>query len=250
MVRVLSYNIHKGFSLNNTKFLLQQIREAIRLVKADVVFLQEVVGENHNHRLHIKAWPSQSQFEYLADEVWPHFAYGKNAVYTSGDHGNAILSKYPIVQWDNLNISTNSFEQRGLLHAVIEIPQLALNLDCICIHFDLLARGRKIQTEQLIDRVQATVPKKSPLLIAGDFNDWQVQCTQQIQSKLKCHELFLTLAGKHARTFPSFFPLLPLDRIYYRGLKPLDGQVLTGAPWNKLSDHAALFGEFTTITKH
>ncbi len=38
-----------------------------------------------------------SQFAFLADEIWPHFAYGKNAIYSAGHHGNAILSKHPIL---------------------------------------------------------------------------------------------------------------------------------------------------------
>ncbi len=87
-LRVCSYNIHKGFSTTRIRYLLEEIRHAIQLVNADLVFLQEVVGK-HRSRSNFQA----SQFEFLADSVWPHFAYGKNSIFQDGHHGNAILSK-------------------------------------------------------------------------------------------------------------------------------------------------------------
>ena len=116
-LRVLTYNMHKGFCFYSRQYVLKELREAIRSVDADVVFLQEVMGvhpakENEEHEL-------SSQFEFLADQIWPHFAYGKNAVYSSGHHGNAILSKHPFLAYENINISTNPLERRGLLHAQI-----------------------------------------------------------------------------------------------------------------------------------
>ncbi len=81
VIRVLSYNVHKGFCSANRQFLLNQIREGIRSVDAELVFLQEVVGENSQHAKRHLDWVDESQFEYLADTVWPHFSYGKKAAY-------------------------------------------------------------------------------------------------------------------------------------------------------------------------
>jgi signal transduction histidine kinase len=75
------------------------------LVAADVVFLQEIHGEHKGHQANLQDWPNEAQFEYLADSIWHHHAYGKNAVYPEGHHGNAILSKYPIKRWDNLDLT-------------------------------------------------------------------------------------------------------------------------------------------------
>src|SRR4051794_16201417 len=96
-IRVLSYNIHKGFSTGNRKFVLKRIKVAIRKVHPDLVFLQEVLGHHEIHKKNVQDWPNQSQFEFLSEELWPHYAYGRNAVYTYGNHGNAILSKYPFL---------------------------------------------------------------------------------------------------------------------------------------------------------
>lgn len=247
MIRVLSYNIHKGFSTHNRKFVLSGIREAIRTANADLVFLQEVLGQHEGHAKTTLNWPTTSQFEYLADEIWHHSAYGKNAIYEEGHHGNALLSKYPITEWSNYRVSTSRFEHRGLLHATIAMPGLGSPLHCICVHLGLTRRGRRGQLEMMCDRVHAHIPSEVPLIIAGDFNDWSLTASKVMASKIGAHEVFKKLRGKHAVTFPAQFPMLRLDRIYCRGLEMVSAKVLRGSPWKKLSDHAALYAEFRIV---
>jgi endonuclease/exonuclease/phosphatase family metal-dependent hydrolase len=244
-LKVLSYNIHKGFNANNRRFILRRIRDAIREVHADLVFLQEVLGHHSAHSLKFGDWPKESQFEFLADELWPHFAYGKNAVYTSGHHGNAILSKYPITFWENIDISTNRLEQRGLLHAILDVPGRHKPLHALCVHMGLLEAERREQVRRLCDRIESHVPHDDPVVIGGDFNDWTGRAARPLQHKLDVQEAFMTLHGSYARTYPSWLPALRLDRIYYRGMNAGNAKCLTGLPWNSLSDHAALFVELT-----
>ena len=115
-LKVLTVNIHKGFTFFNRKFILPELREAVRSVGADVVFLQEVTGSNARHPDKFDNYPETPHYEFLADSIWPQFAYGRNAVYTHGDHGNAILSKFPIVRFENHDVSISGPERRGLLH--------------------------------------------------------------------------------------------------------------------------------------
>src|SRR5690242_2875047 len=91
---VLTVNTHKGFTALNRRFILPELREAVRSVSADVVFLQEVHGAHEQHPMRYSNWPAMPQYEFLADTLWPQFAYGRNAVYPAGDHGNALLSKF------------------------------------------------------------------------------------------------------------------------------------------------------------
>lgn len=254
-MRILSYNIHKGFTTRNRKFVLSRIRDAIREVHADLVFLQEVLGEHQGWKHRVLDWPEESQFEFLAEEIWPHYAYGKNAVYTSGHHGNAILSKFPISFWENIDISTNRMESRGLLHAVLEVPGPILGhatarrsypVHAICVHLGLLEADRARQTQRLCQRIESHVPHGEPLIIGGDFNDWRRRVSSPLKSKLEVREAFLELQGNHARTFPSWLPALRLDRIYYRGMNARSARTLTGHPWNELSDHIALLVELAS----
>ena len=80
--------------------MLHRLRDAIRSVDADIIFLQEVVGQNSARAKRHPTWPDQAQHEFLADSVWRYFAYGKNAFYPDGHHGNAIISKFPILHSD------------------------------------------------------------------------------------------------------------------------------------------------------
>ena len=215
-----------------------------QLVDADIVFLQEVLGHHKRHAQRIDGWPSAAQFDYIAEGLWPHVCYGKNAVYTGGHHGNAILSKYCFTDWDNINISTNRYEKRGLLHGVIEVGKLKFPLHVICIHFDLRESGRLLQINYLCDRISSTVPDDAPLIVAGDFNDWRGCAGRLLEKRLNLVEAYKLIHGSHARSFPSRMPTLRLDRIYCRGLAPVHAKCLAARPWNELSDHAALFAEF------
>lgn len=239
-IKVLSYNIHKGFTIRNKDFVLEKMKEAIKKVEPDIVFLQEVLGDHSNHK--IDDWHNSVQFEYLADEIFSHHAYGKNAVYEKGHHGNAILSKYPIISSENINISTNNFEKRGILHAVIDYQ--GVNLHALCLHLNLLESGRRIQVKKICERIDSSIPHTEPIIIAGDFNDWKNKITLTFKEKLNMKEAYLSIHGKHAKTFPSFMPTLRLDRIYYRIINIKEAIHLKGEPWNTLSDHIALFATF------
>ena len=104
-LHVGTYNIHKGFSFFRRRMVIHEVREHLRLLNTDLVFLQEVQGVHHSHARRIHNWPAQPQHEFLADSVWTDFAYGRNAIYDDGHHGNAILSRFPILRWDNQDIS-------------------------------------------------------------------------------------------------------------------------------------------------
>ncbi|MBI3555038.1 MAG: endonuclease/exonuclease/phosphatase family protein [Deltaproteobacteria bacterium] len=249
-LKVLSYNIHKGFTASNLSFALHRIKSSIDLVHADLVFLQEVLGHHEHHGRRHKDWPTAPQFEFLAGEIWPHFAYGKNAAYAAGHHGNAILSKYPITSWENIDISTNRLERRGMLHATVQLPRMREELHAVCVHLDLLASGRATQIAGIIRRVEKAVPHDAPLVLAGDFNDWGEKASRLLQKNLGLNEAFLALKGEHARTFPSWLPVLRLDRIYYRGAEAVTAEILSNRPWNELSDHAAVSAELVRTAKN
>lgn len=239
----MTYNIRKGLGASGRKSVLGSLREAIRKVEADIVFLQEVMGKSTRAGDPV-AKVKGDQLEYLADSVWTHYAYGQNAIYSEGHHGNAILSKFPFLKWENVDVSTNRLERRGLLHGVLHIPRQQMDLHLICIHLNLFERGRRIQVKRIADRVREFVPRTGPLLIAGDFNDWRGQACVALRDALKVEEVSLSSMGRHAKTFPAWFPLLPLDRIYFRDLKLVNLDVQAQNHWRKLSDHQALLAEF------
>lgn len=243
-IKVLTYNIHKGFSAANSRFVLHKIKEAIEIVHPHILFLQEIQGEHSRHEKKIGSWPKKSQFDFLAEECWPHVVYGKNAIYEAGHHGNAILSQFPIVIWENIDVSIHKSASRSILHGVLRLPWTSVPIHVICIHLGLFGRERKKQLMTLCDRIESHVPHDEPLIVAGDFNDWKSQAEAFLEVRLDLKEVFKCLTGKHARSFPIWRPSLRVDRIYYRRLKVVGCQRFIQLPWRQLSDHAPLYAEF------
>lgn len=244
-LKTISYNIHKGFDIKGSKFVLHEIKRSLLETGAELVLLQEVVGENSLHAEKIQKWPTETQFEFLADTVWPHYSYGKNAVFSTSHHGNALLSKYPIVFSENIDISTNRFESRGLLHCVIEIPPLNnKHVHVFNTHLDLLHRGRKTQFEKILQRIQSSVAEGDSFIVGGDFNDWGNDLNPLFIEHLGAYESHQKVHGKLARSFPSIYPFLTLDRLYFKHLTVSKCQVLDQEHWKNLSDHLPLLAEF------
>lgn len=226
--RAVTLNLHKGMNALGTRRVLHELREAIRSSQADLLFLQEVVG-------------SEKQYEFMADQVWTHAAYGKNASLIDRHHGNAILSKYPIIYSFNLDLSLNRYEKRGLLHCKIAIDK-EHSVDAFCVHLNLMSKDRKKQIDLISEYLQKHLPKDHSAILAGDFNDWTLSAEKLLLKKTGLQSI---QERHHSRnTFPAWFPFLPLDRIYAQNLKVKKAEVLCDDPWIKLSDHLPLMGDF------
>jgi endonuclease/exonuclease/phosphatase family metal-dependent hydrolase len=258
-LRIATYNIHKGVSTLRGLPCVHALKQAIHTLDVDLIFLQEVQGRHdfnatqygdpqrgHAH------WPEQAQHDFLAGDTH-RAAYGMNAAYLHGHHGNALLSRLPIISSGNHDVSTHAFEQRGILHCMIDYQ--GQRLHCYVVHFGLFAKGRARQAQALIDVVRNSAAADEPVIIAGDFNDWRNHLSPLLRSELALIEVFderrsgpragIEQRGrktlpKQARTFPAFMPWLRLDRIYVRGFHVETAQVLSGSQWGKLSDHAPI----------
>lgn len=238
-LRICSYNIHKGFSHLNRRMVIHEMRERLHRLDPDIYLLQEVQGLHLKHAARHHDWPEQPQHEFLAADLL-HSAYGRNAVYDHGHHGNAVLSRHPIVQSRNSDVSLNRLERRGILHCEVALPEEGARVHCLCVHLSLTEHQRRRQLELLAEYVEQHVPVDVPLLIAGDFNDWRGRANDWLAARLGLIEAFTELTGTPARSFPSRLPVLRLDRVYLRGLVPDSCAVHWGRPWSGVSDHALL----------
>jgi len=248
-LRIASYNIHKGLSFFNRRLVLHDLRERLLSLNADILFLQEVQGYHARRAGRFEQWPRESQHSFLAGDIWREVAYGMNSVSDHGHHGNAILSRYPINKWENVDISTHPFESRGLLHSEIDVPGLPQPLHAICLHLALHESGRRKQIRQLSERIRRMVPDAAPLIIAGDFNDWRQRTGDYLATELGLDEVFEVAHGQPARSFPAALPIFTLDRIYVRGFTVASAHVLSGLHWRKLSDHAALTAQLRPLVE-
>jgi len=223
-INVLTYNVHKGVGWGIRRNTTDQIKLRIHEHQPDIVFLQETRGE---------------QIPAFISDFCPHSAYGKNRVVRQGDYGNVILSKFPIIYSTNLDLSTHRYERRGLLHAIVQFADTK-TLHLLCVHLGLFMNGRRQQLEWIVEYIQNRIGQKEAIILSGDFNDWTRYATKPLIKNLQMEEAFLNHRGQYAMSFPAWAPVLPLDRIYYRGFSVYQAERLAGRDWRFLSDHIAL----------
>lgn len=238
-LHITTYNIHKGFSQFNRQMMVHELRKRLRELNPDIVFLQEVQGLHLGHAGNHDNWPRIPQHEFLAEETWQDAAYGCNMIYDHGHHGNAILSRFPILHSHNQDVTHLHFEKRGMLHCQIEIPKGPV-AHCVCVHLSLFGYSRRKQISALAAYLDELTDPTAPLIVAGDFNDWRNHVGDQLSRSLGLREVFSNHRGTPVRSFPASLPMFRLDRIYIRGFDVSHTEVHHGPPWSGISDHAAL----------
>jgi len=233
-LRIATYNIHKGVQgLGPARRLeIHNLGHAVEQFDADLVCLQEVRKLHRREALHFRHWPALPQAEFLAPEGY-QAVYRSNAITTHGEHGNALLSRWPVLRQQHEDMSDHRFEQRGLLHAEIDVRGRRLHV--VVVHLGLIRTSRVRQLAQLARYIAREVPADAPLVVAGDFNEW----SRRVTHSLGVVGLVSATAGRNP-TFPSRLPLVQLDHIFVRGMRALAPQVPRGPIWGRMSDHLPL----------
>ncbi len=246
LLRVATYNIHKGVrGLGPRKRLeIHNLGLAIEALDADIVCLQEV---RLFHRREARrfdrtwyGWPEGGQADFLAPEGY-EVAYRTNAVTRDGEHGNALLSRWPLGDVGHHDVSDHRFEQRGLLHVPVHWAGHLVHV--VVAHLGLVHSSRVRQVQRLADMINAEVPPGDLLLVAGDFNDW----AEKLDAPMREIGLARAFADEGQRaqrlTFPAIVPVFALDRLYLRGLRCRSTTVPRGISWARMSDHLPLLAE-------
>ncbi|NRT57025.1 endonuclease/exonuclease/phosphatase family protein [Sphaerotilus uruguayifluvii] len=245
-LRVATYNIHKGVrGLGPRKRLeIHNLGLGIEAFDADLVFLQEVRLFHHGDARRFDhtwfGWPEQGQAEFLAPEGY-EAAYRTNAVTRDGEHGNALLSRWPIGDIGHHDVSDHRFEQRGLLH--VRVQWRGVEVHAIVAHFGLIHASRLRQAQRLGAYLREAVPPQAPVVVAGDFNDWGERLDPAFAHAGLVRACRPEGAPRAPRTFPSRMPLFSLDRVYTRGLHCHAITVPRGPAWVRMSDHLPLLVE-------
>ena len=245
-LRVATYNIHKGVQgLGPARRLeIHNLGHAVEALDADIVCLQEVRKVHRREERHFTRWPQLPQAVFLAP-VGYEAIYQTNAVTRHGEHGNALLSRWPVITHAHEDMSDHRFEQRGLLHVMVRAHDMPVHV--IVVHLGLIASSRRRQVEQLGAFIEREIPQDAPLLVAGDFNDWGGRL-REAMARHGLHDgphaSLVDGARERCATFPSRLPLTQLDYIYARGLRPGPITVPRGRAWARMSDHLPLVAQF------
>lgn len=155
-LRVMSYNIHHGEGMDGI-IDLERIAAIINATSPDLVALQEV-------DILTRRSGNVDQLEKLAGLCNMHFAFGKAMDYDGGAYGNAILSKYPIVEQKTFPLPG---EPRSALAATLKTGD-----DCkmvfISLHLDVELEFRKKSIKPLLEIINQY--DELPMILAGDLN--------------------------------------------------------------------------------
>lgn len=191
-----SYNIHRCFGTDR-KYLPERVAEVIQALDSDIVALQEV-----DMRLLVDGRP---QLDFLAHTLRMTAIAGASIHDHRGHFGNALLTRFTVHQVRRVDLSIRRFEPRGAIDADLIAGGLPFRV--IATHLGLNAAERRLQVRRLLHALESG-PQNVPCVILGDFNEWK-------PTGGAIRALDRRFGGAVAlRTFPSRFPLLPLDRIW------------------------------------
>jgi endonuclease/exonuclease/phosphatase family metal-dependent hydrolase len=225
---VMTYNIRSLLSKKRQDRVFEKLNCAKEM--PDILCLQEA----------FRGKEKEFDFSILAKH-YPHVAFGQNSTFFRGILGNAVLSRFPIVSWENYDLSIKGREPRGCLKTTIALPT-GQNLYLLVLHLGLRHFERQEQFRFLSNYLEQ-MSHAVPLLVSGDFNDWRYalhSLTYRNISLFDAHEIY---TGSLARTFPAFCPVLPLDRIYFSGVT-LKRTEIWKKTWRTTSDHLPLSAQF------
>ncbi|MGF6527159.1 endonuclease/exonuclease/phosphatase family protein [Variovorax sp. PvP013] len=242
LLRVATYNIHKGVQgIGPARRLeIHNLGHAIEQLDADIVCLQEVRKMNRMGAQRFARWPDQPQADFLAPEGYTA-VYETNAVTRHGEHGNALLTRWPVIRTGHQDISDHRFEQRGLLHVLIDVDGVPVH--AIVVHLGLIKGSRVRQVSRLREFIEREIPANEAVIVAGDFNDWGAR--MRLAMNAMGMRDSSDLRGPPTLTYPSRLPVTQLDFIYARQVVPVSCSVPRGPVWARMSDHLPLLTEFS-----
>jgi endonuclease/exonuclease/phosphatase family metal-dependent hydrolase len=224
MIKVASYNIHKGIGLDRRRNP-ERVLEVLREIDADIIALQEA-----DRRFGAKACVLPF---HLLDEHsdWMPVPLGPRAV-SMGWHGNVILIRKSAQLVESEAIHLPSLEPRGAVMADVRTAGGMIRV--VGMHLDLSGLWRRKQAAAVMAHVDGCA-QIHPTVLMGDLNEWSAGsgCLRDFGRDYA-----------FAQTGPSFHSrraVAKLDRIMVSGLNVIDCGVHDSAASRKASDHLPIW---------
>jgi endonuclease/exonuclease/phosphatase family metal-dependent hydrolase len=202
-LRVATYNVHRCRGLDG-RTRPDRIAAVLKTIDADVVALQEVIGPGPTTGGHA---------EELGAMLGMGWVMAPARQLRGHQFGNAVLSRLPISEHLEHDLSWKTCEARRMQRVDIAAPGATLHLYNVHLGTAILERRHQAQRLASIVCDRHTV---GPKLVLGDFNEWMRGLATNLLSE-KLNSVDLRNYLKRKRTYPGFLPILHLDHIYYAG---------------------------------
>ena len=233
-LRVVSWNIHKGIGGVDRRYRLERIRDVLAALNPDLALLQEVAD----------GWPRAGgnfQAHWLAEQLdMSDFAFYPEHRFARGGYGNAVLSRFPIVDQARIDLKIAWRKQRSALQVRVKLPNECMSdeLFATSLHLGLAEGERRLQLARLFE-IELHHAPSAPSLLGGDFND----VFGSVETRFFQSRGYLRL-GERQRTFPAAFPCLGLDGIFGFRVQPLEHVRCISPYVSTASDHLPIIADF------
>jgi endonuclease/exonuclease/phosphatase family metal-dependent hydrolase len=239
-MRVLSYNIHKGIGGRDRLYRIDRIIDVIAEQEPDLICLQEV--DRHVRRSRHDDQPSRLAEAFRAEGQ----LYQLNVHLGAGGYGNLVLSRWPIHTSHHLCLRHRRRKPRGAQLAVVNTPEGPLHL--VNWHLGLAERERHWQVRHLLEHDSFQASADLPTLIVGDYNDWRNTLAHGVFARHGFHQV--TAPGDRFRSFPAYFAVVSLDKVFTRGaIRVRHARVVHTPLAKRASDHLPLVVDFHLETE-
>lgn len=237
-LRLLTYNIHKCIGGVDRRYRPERICEVISHYDPDLVLLQEVDAGARRSRGHRQVDLLGELCGY-AHRTW----FPNHRLRGGGEYGNAILSRFPFTQTQNIDLTVPLRKRRSVLHARSRVRiarRKTRTLHVYNMHLGLSGYERKQQLRRFLDSHPFKgLDHRTPVVVGGDFNDvWGT-----LGPRMLVPEGFRGMPRPIA-TFPAYAPVRALDSVYVRGnLRLLDVRRARLKAATQASDHRPLIAD-------
>jgi endonuclease/exonuclease/phosphatase family metal-dependent hydrolase len=191
-----SYNIHKCVG-SDRRFDPERVMAVIAEIGADVIALQEADRRFGDRAGLLDLRTLERDAGLVPVQV-------RNGHSGHGWHGNLVLVREGAVR-DLHQVKLPGFEPRGALVADIDLAMGPVRV--VAAHLGLLRHSRLLQVEALLGHARESTGR--PVVMMGDLNEWR----REGRSALKRFQPVFGPVGRGVPSFPSYFPMLALDRV-------------------------------------
>jgi endonuclease/exonuclease/phosphatase family metal-dependent hydrolase len=235
-LRIVSWNIHKGVGGVDRRYRIERIIALLKAHEPDAALLQEVAEDMPNSDFHDQALV-------LAEALGMRYvAYGPEHRFRMGGYGNAILSRWPLSDVHQVDLTIGTRKKRGALHARMRLRYGRHTRTVVVhnLHLGLAGSERARQLERFLgSHPFQRLHHRTPIVLGGDLNDlWGT-----LGDRFLAPAGFVR-AGALESTFPAIMPVRPLDGIFVRGdLSVRECRPCRTAPARTASDHLPLLAD-------
>ena len=234
-MRLVTYNIHKGIGGHDRAYKLDRVLRVIDELAPDLVCLQEVSCHPPRTDRHDQPRLLHRQFSHMS------MAFHQTVKWKHGGYGNLILSRWPIYSRQHICLRHEERKPRGAQVAVMYTDQGPMQL--VNWHLGLMGPERHWQANRLLEHPAINQRAKLPTLIAGDCNDWRNALDANVLAQHRFNQI--TAPTAQFRSFPAFWSVLSLDKVFYRGdLSITSAHVVRTPLTRQASDHLPLVVDF------